>query len=259
MTAPLFLVDQIPDAVAEPRLLSISGSEGRHAVSVKRLAVGEPVLASDGRGRVAHGVVVQVIGRDQLVMSVDSVVQQQIPCPGIVVVQALAKGDRADLAIELMTELGVAQIVPWSASRSIAQWKSDKAERGVDKWQATAREATKQSRRAFVPQIAGIESTQAVATRISAAIAGGGVAYVLHESADASLVALLSAPGTSPGVTGEADVLLIVGPEGGISPDELEIFVAAGAVLARLGADVLRTSTAGGAGIAVVSALTGLW
>ena len=258
MTAPLFLVDDLSDS-SQVSQVSITGAEGRHAVSVKRLSVGDPVLASDGRGRVAHGVVAEVIGRDHLVMSVDSVVHHEVASPRITVVQALAKGDRAELAIELMTELGVHQIVPWSASRSIAQWKSDKAERGVDKWQATAREATKQSRRAFVPQITGIESTQAVATRIRAAMSADGLAYVLHESASTSLVALLSSNACVDSRELAGDVVLIIGPEGGISPEELDIFCAAGAVAARLGTDVLRTSTAGGAAIAVVSALTGLW
>jgi 16S rRNA (uracil1498-N3)-methyltransferase len=255
MTAPLFLVEQIPDDASDSVRVLISGAEGRHAVSVKRLTVGEPVLASDGFGRVAHGVVVEVIGRDQLVMSVDSVVAHEMSSPRITVVQALAKGDRADLAIELMTEVGVDVIVPWSASRSIAQWKADKAERGVDKWQATAREATKQSRRAFIPQITGIESTAAVASRIRATRESSGVVFVLHESADVSLnMQLLDTR-----EQGASDVVLIVGPEGGISDEELGAFVEAGARPARLGPDVLRTSTAGGAAIAVVSALTGRW
>ena len=255
MTAPLFFIDEIPESISDSGTLVIAGADGRHAVSVKRLAVGERLLVSDGRGRVAHGFVADIIGRDQLVMTVDCVEQHEVTSPKITVVQALAKGDRADLAIELMTEVGVDVIVPWSAARSIAQWKADKAERGVDKWQTTAREASKQSRRSFIPHIAGIESTPAVATRIRAAVESNGVAYVLHESADASLVAQLLAGKEFVPV----EVLLIVGPEGGVSDEELAAFVEVGALPARLGPDVLRTSTAGGAAIAVVSALTGRW
>lgn len=255
MTAPLFFIDEIPESIADSGSLVIAGADGRHAVSVKRLAVGERLLVSDGRGRVAHGFVADIIGRDQLVMTVDDVVQHEVTSPKIIVVQALAKGDRADLAIELMTEVGVDVIVPWSAARSIAQWKADKAERGVDKWQTTAREASKQSRRAFIPQIAGVESTSAVAARIRAAVESNGVAYVLHESAEASLVAqLLLVKDSRP-----TEFVLIVGPEGGISAEELAAFVEVGAHTCRLGPDVLRTSTAGGAAISVVSALTGLW
>ena len=247
MTLPLFLVDELPDAGR----VSVAGAEGRHAVSVKRIAVGERVLVSDGRGRLAQGEVAALIGRDELVVSIHQIQEFAEPSPSVTVVQALAKGDRADLAVELMTELGVDQIIPWSASRSIAQWKADKVDRGVEKWQITAREAAKQSRRPRIPVIGPLESTQQVIERIGSP--ESGLVLVLHEDALLSLVESLNRG------EGVAAITLIVGPEGGISPAEIDAFIAAGATPVRLGREVVRTSTAGGAACAVISALLGRW
>jgi 16S rRNA (uracil1498-N3)-methyltransferase len=164
------------------------------------------------------------------------------PAPDLrfVVVQALAKGGRDTDAIEAMTEVGVDEVVGWTASRAIGRW----TERTTDKWRATVREAAKQSRRSWVPVVSGPASTGDVAERLRSA----AVAVVLHESATDPLAALdLPASG---------DVVLVVGPEGGIAPDELEAFRAAGAAACRLGDTVLRTSTAGVAALSVLSAAT---
>ena len=249
MSNPLFFVDDVPSEGH----VRLSGAEGRHAVTVKRLAVGEHVSVADGRGRVAHGQVSEVIGRDELVVAIQEVEQVTEPVPALTVVQALAKGERADLAVELMTELGVDRIIPWSAARSIAQWKGDKADRGADKWRTTAREAAKQSRRARVP----IVEEPVTSSQISARIADGSpgsLTLVLHEGAQTSLIAEVRSAQPI-----QNEVTLIVGPEGGISPEELEEFVAAGAVAVRLGREVLRTSTAGGAACAAISPLIGRW
>ena len=250
MTLPLFIVDELPGAPELGRV-SVTGAEGRHAVSVKRMGVGERVLVSDGRGRVAQGEVAAVIGRDELVVSIEQSEEFAEPVPSVTVVQALAKGDRADLAVELMTELGVDQIIPWSASRSIAQWKADKADRGIEKWQITAREAAKQSRRPRIPVIGALESTLQVVERIRTP--DSGLVLVLHEDA---LLSLVESLGRSQGVTA---ITLIVGPEGGIAPAEVDAFVSAGATPVRLGREVVRTSTAGGAACAVISALMHRW
>ena len=165
--------------------------------------------------------------------------------PRLVVVQALPKGDRGELAVEMMTELGVDEIVPWAASRSITQW--DGGPRGAKahvRWQRTAQEAAKQSRRAWVPEVAALASTSSVSARL----AGG---LVLHEAAAVPL-ASVALP-----VSGE--LVIVVGPEGGISEDELARFTAAGATAVRLGAAVLRTSTAGAAALAAISLRLGRW
>jgi 16S rRNA (uracil1498-N3)-methyltransferase len=170
------------------------------------------------------------------------------PEPRFVVVQALPKGERADLAVEALTELGVDEIVPWSASRSISQWRgADKVEKGVAKWRRTALEAAKQSRRPRIPEVAGLVSTAEAVERVGAAAA----AYLLQEDAETALV------GRRQPNAGE--IVLIIGPEGGISPDESAAFAAAGALPVRLGEEVLRTSTAGAAALAVLSVATGRW
>jgi 16S rRNA (uracil1498-N3)-methyltransferase len=251
MTAPFFLVEPsaLPSTVGD--IVTIDGPEGRHAATVRRLEVGEAVRVGDGRGRVVEGQVLAVLGRDRVDVEVASYVEHPAPSPRVVVVQALAKGDRSDLAVELATEVGVDVVVPWAASRSIAVWKGEKAERGVEKWRATAREAAKQSRRPFVPEVRGLASTADVAARIRAVVDRGGVAAVLHESASHRIDALA--------LPRSGDIVLVVGPEGGIGGDELELFADAGARAVRLGPSVLRTSTAGAVAAALVLQRSGRW
>ncbi len=188
---------------------------------------------------------VTAVDRGRVEAHVESRSATPAPSPRIVVVQALAKGDRGELAVELLTELGVDEIVPWSASRSIAQWRESRGDKALERWRRTAREAAKQSRRAFVPVIADLASTKDVAARL------GGTDVVLHEAATQPLVEVE--------LPSAGDIHVVVGPEGGISADELALFAAAGAVPVRLGAPVLRTSTAGPAALAALSVRLGRW
>jgi 16S rRNA (uracil1498-N3)-methyltransferase len=167
--------------------------------------------------------------------------------PRFVVVQALPKGDRAELAVELLTELGVDEIVPWAAARSIRRWRSEQLDKGLAKWRRTAVEASKQSRRSRVPLVSSLAATTEVAGRITSTT----LSVVLHEQASDAL-AVVSVPD-------KGTVLIVVGPEGGITEDELTQFTAAGARLARLGPEIVRTSTAGAAALAVLSASAGRW
>ena len=251
MTAPFFLVEPASLAAGVGSIVTIDGPEGRHAASVRRLAVGERVLVGDGHGRVVDGAVSAVLGKDRVDVEVSSYVEHTPPAPRIVVVQALAKGDRSDLAIELLTEVGADVVVPWAASRSVAVWKGDKVVRGVQKWRVTAREAAKQSRRPWVPEVRGLAATSDVVALIRAAVDAGGSAAVLHEAATSRLSDV-----TPPR---QGDIVLVVGPEGGIAGDELEAFADAGAHSVRLGPSVLRTSTAGAVAAALVLAATGRW
>jgi 16S rRNA (uracil1498-N3)-methyltransferase len=247
MTLALFLV---PELGAGPRI-ELTGAEAHHAATVKRVEVGERVLLTDGHGGLAEARAVTV-GRDRLTFEVLSRVEHPEPDPRFVVVQALPKGDRAELAVEVLTELGVDEIIPWAASRSISQWRgADKVEKGRAKWQRTALEAAKQSRRARIPVIAPLASTDDVLDRVRAATAAEGAAFVLHEGAHKAL-------GGRP-LPLQGELLLIVGPEGGVSPEELDRFTQAGASPSRLGEAVLRTSTAGAAALAVLSVATGRW
>ncbi|MFE9026260.1 16S rRNA (uracil(1498)-N(3))-methyltransferase [Streptomyces iakyrus] len=245
MTAPVFVVEHF-DAGGGGRYV-LDGPEGRHAVSVKRLRAGEDVVLTDGAGRWADCVVLGTEGKDRLILQLDSVSEEPAEEPRVTVVQALPKGDRGELAVETMTETGVDAIVPWAAARCITQWKGDRGVKALGKWRATAREAGKQSRRVRFPEVAEAATTRQVA----ALLAGADFAAVLHESGDAPL-ATAELPATG-------EIVLVVGPEGGVAPEELALFEEAGAQAYRLGRSVLRTSTAGTAAAAVLLARTGRW
>ncbi|MGW0843509.1 16S rRNA (uracil(1498)-N(3))-methyltransferase [Streptomyces sp. NPDC002787] len=248
MTAPVFVVDSLdlPDGCGGEFVLD--GPEGRHAVSVKRLRAGEDVVLTDGRGRWAEGIVKAAEGKDRLVVrGLDSVHEEAPEQPRITVVQALPKGDRGELAVETMTEVGVDAIVPWAASRCITQWKGERGVKALAKWRATAREAGKQSRRVRFPEVGELASSKQVA----GVLAGADFAAVLHESGEETL-ATAELPSTG-------EIVLVVGPEGGVSPEELALFREAGAGAYRLGPSVLRTSTAGTAAGALLLGRTGRW
>lgn len=240
-TPPLFLAEDLPDGDA----FALTGDEGRHAARVRRLGAGERLLIGDGRGTVCACTVTEV-RPDGLVLRVEGRRREPPPDPRLVVVQALAKGERSELAVEVLTELGADEIVPWTAARSIVQWRGERGAKALARWRATAREAAKQSRRAWLPTVTGAAGTAEVATRIAAS-----AGLVLHESADRPLTAALLP------ATGE--LIVVVGPEGGIDPDELVAFATAGAEPVRMGDPVLRTSTAGAAALAVLSARIGRW
>ena len=242
MTPPLFLVPDLGDG----EVVVLTGAEAHHAATVKRLIPGEPALLSDGRGGLAR-VRVRSVGPDRVVFEVLSRGSLAAPQPRLVVVQALPKGERAELAVELLTELGADEIVPWSAARSISQWKGERAGKGLAKWRRAATAAAKQGRRARLPVISELVGSMQVATRIEAA----GLALLLHEDADEPLAGVP--------VPAAGEVLLVVGPEGGLSPEELALFADRGGRPVRLGPEVLRTSTAGAAALAVLSVAAGRW
>ncbi|WNM37173.1 16S rRNA (uracil(1498)-N(3))-methyltransferase [Micromonospora halotolerans] len=244
MSAPLFLVEALPTGDT----LTLDGPEGHHAATVQRLRVGEELLLADGRGGTA-GAVVTAVGKGTLDLRVTSRGYEDASVPRLVVVQGIAKGDRGELAVQAMTEVGVDEIVPWAASRSVTQWRGERGVRAREKWAATAREAAKQARRPWLPVVAGTpdESTTTVARRIS----GAAAAFVLHEEADERL--------TTGALPDTGEIVLVVGPEGGIAPTELSAFREAGARAVRLGPSVLRTSTAGVAALSVLSTRLGRW
>lgn len=241
---PVFLVAP-GDLSAD--LVALSGQEGHHAATVRRLRAGERADVSDGAGKLAECTVVSV-WRDSVVLSVRSVHAVPSPEPSITVVQALPKGDRAELAVELMTEVGVDAIVAWAAERSVTRWHGDRGSRALAKWRATAREAAKQSRRAWLPEVTGPAGLPDVTKLASEAAA---LTVVLEPDAAAPLSTLA--------VQKAGSIVLVVGPEGGVSPAERAALAEVGAVEARLGPTVLRTSTAGAAATAILLARTGRW
>jgi 16S rRNA (uracil1498-N3)-methyltransferase len=238
-SAPMFIVDELADSEE----LLVDGAEGRHAVEVLRLAPGERVRVGDGRGTVAESEVVSA-GSEGLRVVVRNRFEVPAPTPEFVLVQALPKGDRGPLAVDLATELGVDRIVPWTAARCVTRWREDRVGKGVAKWRAAAHAASKQSRRARVPEV-----THPMTTREVCGLLGDvDLALVLHEQARRPM-ADLTVPATG-------TVAVVVGPEGGLTDGEVVAFRAAGAHAVRLGPEVLRTSTAGAAALAALSART---
>lgn len=227
--------------------VTLSGPEGRHAVSVVRVKVGEHIDLSDGDGLLIAGRVVEVNNPDELVIEVLERIMDDVVLPRLVVVQAIPKGDRGERAVELLTEVGADAIVPWAASRCIAQWKGDRAEKALTKWENTAKAAGKQARRSRLPQVTGVATTGDVVSMIAAASG----AIVLHEESTTALT------DWNPPIDGE--IVIVVGPEGGITSDEVEAFRQAGAQIVHMGKSIMRTSTAGAAAVAVLGAVTGRW
>jgi len=237
--APMFIVDEL----AQSDELLVDGSEGRHAVEVLRLTAGERVRVGDGRGNVAESEVLSA-GPEGLRVAVRSRFEVPAQAPEFVLVQALPKGDRGPLAVDLATELGVDRIIPWTASRCVTRWRDDRVDKGVAKWRAAAHAASKQSRRARVPEV-----TDPMTTREVCGLLGDAdLAVVLHEQARRPLAEL--------DIPRSGTVVIIVGPEGGLTDGEVVAFRAAGAQAVRLGAEVLRTSTAGAAALAALSMRT---
>ncbi len=241
MTAPVFLVD--PAALHEGPVV-LDGPEGHHAADVRRLRPGEAVQLSDGRGRRGHGEVVAV-RRGRLTVHVRRVDEEARPQPRVVVVQALVRNDGD--AVATMTEVGVDEMVPWAAQHSVVSWAGDRAQRGLSRWRAAAQAAAKQSRRAWLPQVGAVAST----AQVQALVASADLALVLDAAGDVSLGEVV--------VPAHGTVVLVVGPEGGLAEQEVESLRAAGAVRARLGPSVLRSTTAGTVAAAVLLSRTARW
>ena len=241
MSPPLFWADSVPAPGAD---LILSGPEGRHAVTVARLGVGERILVGDGAGSVAGCEIREITAKDTLVASVRELHFQ------VTVVQALPKSERSELSVDLATEAGVDVIVPWQAMRCVARW-TGKADKGVAKWRAAASAAAKQSRRPWIPEVTDLASTIDVRARCADAVAAGGVVAVLHEEAARPLAELPLADAT--------EIVLVVGPEGGLDDTEVADLTALGAHSVVLGPEVLRTSTAAAVALGAIGVLTGRW
>ena len=245
MSLPVHWVPSL-SGVRPGAAVEVTGDEAHHAVAVRRLRVGEQVVLTDGAGTSLTGTVAAT-GKRLLTVTADDVVTVPVPEPAFTVVQALPKGDRGELAVEVLTEVGVARIVPWAAERSVAVWRGERAVKSLARWRSTAREAAKQARRAWFPEVADLASTDEVVALVGAA----DLAVVLHEDA-ATPLASVDLPATG-------QVVVVVGPEGGLTDDEVAALAAAGGHAVRLGSEVLRTSTAGVAAVSALLARTARW
>ena len=244
MSLPVHLVPSLA-GVGAGSVVEVTGDEAHHAVAVRRLRAGEQVVLTDGAGVRATGTVTTT-GKRVFAVHVEELERVERPRPRVTVVQALPKGDRGELAVEVLTEVGVDRVVPWAAARSVAIWRGERAAKSQAKWAATAREAAKQARRAWHAEVTPMASTDDVVALVAAA----DLALVLHEEATSGLAAH-DVP--------DGEVLLVVGPEGGLTEEEVAAFAAAGGHAVRLGAEVLRTSTAGVAAVAALLARTDRW
>ncbi len=231
--------------------IDVSGEEGRHAVRVSRLRVGERILVGNGKGLLAGGVV-SSIDRDRFSMQVDEVNSLDPATVNVTLVQALAKGDRDERAVEQATEFGVDAIVPWQAARSVSRWDAagDKQTKGIAKWARIAREAAKQSMRAYVPEVHAPLSLK----DLCAEAQSGAAVLVLHPRGVERLSDWARERARS-----YASLLVVIGPEGGFDDTELDALESAGAHILVLGETVLRTSSAGPAAIAVLNTALGRW
>lgn len=241
MSLPVFLHRELGGA-SVGGTVSLGGDEGRHAVVVRRIRPGEQIELTDGAG-IRLTCAVEDIAKTSLTARVLAVDFEARRAPRVTVVQAIPKGERAELAVEVLTEIGVDVIVPWAASRSVGVWRGERAVKSLAKWRSTAREAAKQSRRSWFPEVTEMATTADVVDLLAAADVG----LVLHEEATVAIQPVADA----------GAIVLVVGPEGGIAPEELEAFHAARAV--RLGPTVLRTSTAGVAAVAALLSGSPRW
>lgn len=245
MSLPVHLAPSL-GGVTEGALVEVTGEEAHHAVAVRRLRVGESVVLTDGAGTAVTGLV-EATDKRVFAVRVSEVALTPRPSPEVVVVQALPKGDRGELAVAVLTEVGVAQIVPWAAARSVAVWKGERAGKSLARWRSVAREAGKQARRPWSLSVSELASTADVVSLV----AGADLAVVLHEAASSALAGLQ--------VPASGRIVVVVGPEGGLVDQEVDAFTAAGAVAVRLGSEVLRTSTAGVAAVAALLSRTSRW
>jgi 16S rRNA (uracil1498-N3)-methyltransferase len=241
--AHFYLSEELVSTVVGERV-TVGGAEARHAVTVSRIAAGESIAIGNGAGLMITGTVVSA-EHTEFVVEVETLVETPPASPAIWLVQALAKGDRDEQAVQQAAELGVDGVIPWSAQRSIVKWQGAKVQKGHDRWSAIVREASKQSVRSWVPEVGDLASLS-----VLVALAKVTRMLLLEPTAELALSAL---------DPDDRDVVLVVGPEGGIAPSELSRLEAAGATAVRLGDTVLRTSTAGPAAIAVLNARLGRW
>lgn len=246
--AHFYLDESLVSATVGDRI-SITGAEARHAVTVSRLGVGESISIGNGAGLVVAGVVVSA-EHTELVVEVSAVTEVPRATPAVFLAQALAKGDRDELAVQVATELGVDGVIPWTAARSISRWEGAKVAKGRDRWAAVVREASKQSVRPWLPDVLDLVTTKQLA-RLASTDRAEGVRMLVLEPTAATPLSALDFDGR--------DLVLVVGPEGGITPQELDALSAAGADIVRLGDEVLRTSTAGPAALAVLAVALGRW
>lgn len=237
----LFLVDKLESSQS----IEVAGDEAHHAIKVLRIKLGEEILVSDGAGNWIRAVVENIEKKTFMAKVLERGFQEE-KSPRLIVVQGLPKSDRVKDAIEILVESGVDLIIPWQADRSISKWQKD----SLDKWQSAAVAATKQSRRFRKPEIVdGLSLSQLLEIESE-----NSAFLVMHESATTKLSEVVTSK-----FAGMSEIIIVIGPEGGISDSELAVLEGIGAHIVGLGPEVFRSAHAGGAALSAVSALIGRW
>ncbi len=245
---PVFIAPELPDA--EGSLVTLSGAEAKH-ISVRRFGVGDVIELTDGAGVRAQAEIVAVGVEVQC--RITGAVLEAAPIPAVTVVQAIPKSDRADLTIDQLVETGADRIIPWAAQHCVAKWEGKKAGKAVEKWRVRSREAAKQARRSFIPPVEEQFSTAQVVELVQEVTERGGAVAVLHEVGSQPFRQFAASAGSV------QEVVFIIGPEGGVSENEVAAFGSAGATVVKLGREVLRTALAGAAGLSALGVMTQRW
>lgn len=248
MTAPVYLLPNLREyAEKSASHLRITGEEARHAVTVRRTRIGEEIDVCDGEGLRAR-CVVTAVEKTELALQVKEYADESEIGERWVLVQALAKGGRDEQAVDMCTEYGVHEIIPWFAQRAVVSWKGKEAKR-QERWQSIAQAAAKQSRRSWLPRVVVPVTSTELAETVRQATSRGAHVYLCHEEAETTLSSCVSENAEA------TEVWVIIGPEGGISPEECELLEEAGAHKVLLAPHVLRSSTAGAYAFATISAV----
>lgn len=245
MVLPLFTKDF--DALpTDGSIVVLDGAEGKHAATVRRMRAGEGIQLTNGAGMRIVGEVVSA-AEQRLEIRVSTATFEPKPTPELILIQALAKGDRDELAIQAATELGVAAVIPWQAERSISRWEGSKIAKGVERWQTIVTEAAKQALRVYTPVV-----ELPVTTKQLVGLVSNFTSVLVLDPTAVERLSQTELPGAG-------SVAIVVGPEGGINEHELSVLQQAGAVRVRLGEEILRTSTAGMAAIAALQSRLNRW
>ena len=247
MSSAIFYIDILPKA---GELAIINEKEAIYALNIRRIRVGEYIHLGNGTGTLCF-CIVEKSNKNSLTVRALQLISISPPKLKIKVVQAIPKSDNSGLAVQLATEAGADIISAWQASRCVSIWQGSKINKGLKRWKDVAISASKQSRRAYIPEIEGLISTTKLIKQVSNSTSNGSIVLVLHELAAMSLA--------SQKLDKFNSIVIIVGPEGGISNGEMTMLAKAGAKAVRLGPNILRTSTAAAIALGAIGASTERW
>jgi 16S rRNA (uracil1498-N3)-methyltransferase len=236
---PLFFVDNLSGGNSQ----LLDKDEAHHAIKVLRVKIGEEIMISDGSGNWVSGPI-EELGKKTLLIEVSNQGQKKLNKPELVIVQAITKSDRNKEMLELITVAGVDRIIPWQSDRSISKWQSDSA----DKWELTVKESCKQARRVTMPKLSKSVNSKQLGEELSSV----PFSIIFHEAASTNF-SEVNVPSDI------SSIYLIIGPEGGITDEELLMFKGTTSNIVRLGEPVLRSAHAGFAALAAVQTKLGRW